>query len=83
MQINYFDYYYNFFSEYPSLVLTSPTLTLNYLLFLPQLLPNLYHLGAASREEVNGSSLGPIQEKLESMAGEVTNVMDQQLQVGL
>ncbi|KAM3873708.1 F-actin-uncapping protein LRRC16A-like [Diretmus argenteus] len=44
------------------------------------LLPNLYHLGAASREEVNSSSVGPIQEKLESMAGEVTTVMDQQLQ---
>lgn len=48
-----------------------------------QLLPNLYHLGSASREEVNSSSVGPIQEKLESMAGEVTSVMDQQLQVGL
>lgn len=46
-----------------------------------QLLPNLYHLGSASREEVNSLSVGPIQEKLESMAGEVTNVMDQQLQV--
>uniref|UniRef100_A0A673CXI3 Capping protein regulator and myosin 1 linker 1 n=1 Tax=Sphaeramia orbicularis TaxID=375764 RepID=A0A673CXI3_9TELE len=44
------------------------------------LLPNLYHLGSASREEVNSSSMGPIQEKLESMAGEVTTVMDQQLQ---
>ncbi|XP_013125919.1 F-actin-uncapping protein LRRC16A isoform X4 [Oreochromis niloticus] len=44
------------------------------------LLPNLYHLGSASREEVNSSSVGPIQEKLESMAGEVTAVMDQQLQ---
>ncbi|KAM7420433.1 hypothetical protein PAMA_014922 [Pampus argenteus] len=44
------------------------------------LLPNLYHLGSASREEVNSSSLGPIQEKLESMAGEVTTVMDQELQ---
>ncbi|XP_054477478.1 F-actin-uncapping protein LRRC16A-like [Anoplopoma fimbria] len=44
------------------------------------LLPNLYHLGSAAREEVNSSSAGPIQEKLESMAGEVTNVMDQQLQ---
>lgn len=48
-----------------------------------QLLPNLYHLGSAAREEVNSSSVGPIQEKLESMAGEVTNVMDQQLQVEL
>uniref|UniRef100_A0AAX7UBY1 CARMIL C-terminal domain-containing protein n=1 Tax=Astatotilapia calliptera TaxID=8154 RepID=A0AAX7UBY1_ASTCA len=44
------------------------------------LLPNLYHLGSASREEVNSTSVGPIQEKLESMAGEVTAVMDQQLQ---
>ncbi|XP_022069175.2 F-actin-uncapping protein LRRC16A isoform X2 [Acanthochromis polyacanthus] len=44
------------------------------------LLPNLYHLGSASREELNSSSVGPIQEKLESMAGEVTTVMDQQLQ---
>ncbi|XP_028985183.1 F-actin-uncapping protein LRRC16A-like isoform X2 [Betta splendens] len=44
------------------------------------LLPNLYHLGSASREEVNSLSVGPIQEKLESMAGEVTTVMDQQLQ---
>ncbi|KAM4580155.1 F-actin-uncapping protein LRRC16A-like [Odontesthes bonariensis] len=44
------------------------------------LLPNLYHLGSASREEMNSSSVGPIQEKLESMAGEVTTVMDQQLQ---
>ncbi|CAL9705468.1 unnamed protein product [Knipowitschia caucasica] len=44
------------------------------------LLPNLYHLGLSSREEVNSSSTGPIQEKLESMAGEVTTVMDQQLQ---
>lgn len=50
-------------------------------LCLQQLLPNLYHLGSAAREEVNSSSVGPIQEKLESMAGEVTNVMDQQLQV--
>ncbi|XP_072317443.1 F-actin-uncapping protein LRRC16A-like isoform X2 [Eucyclogobius newberryi] len=44
------------------------------------LLPNLYHLSLSSREEVNSSSMGPIQEKLESMAGEVTTVMDQQLQ---
>ncbi|XP_034553770.1 F-actin-uncapping protein LRRC16A-like isoform X2 [Notolabrus celidotus] len=44
------------------------------------LLPNLYHLGSTAREEVNSSSAGPIQEKLESMAGEVTTVMDQQLQ---
>ncbi|XP_061531184.1 F-actin-uncapping protein LRRC16A-like isoform X1 [Phycodurus eques] len=44
------------------------------------LLPNLYHLGSISREEVHRASAGPIQEKLESMAGEVTSVMDQQLQ---
>lgn len=44
------------------------------------LLPNLYHLGLTSREEVNSSTMGPIQEKLQSMAGEVTTVMDQQLQ---
>ncbi|XP_057183897.1 F-actin-uncapping protein LRRC16A-like [Triplophysa rosa] len=44
------------------------------------LLPNLYHLGGASREEVNTSTVGPIQEKLESMAGEVARVMDEQLQ---
>ncbi|CAJ1061753.1 F-actin-uncapping protein LRRC16A-like isoform X2 [Xyrichtys novacula] len=44
------------------------------------LLPNLYHLGSTAREEVNASTAGPIQEKLESMAGEVTTVMDQQLQ---
>lgn len=46
-----------------------------------QLLPNLYHLGAASRKELNGSGLSPIQEKLDSMAGEVAQVMDEQLQV--
>ncbi|XP_069393289.1 F-actin-uncapping protein LRRC16A isoform X3 [Paralichthys olivaceus] len=44
------------------------------------LLPHLYHLGSASRDDANSSSVGPIQEKLESMAGEVTTVMDQQLQ---
>ncbi|XP_062848691.1 F-actin-uncapping protein LRRC16A-like isoform X2 [Trichomycterus rosablanca] len=44
------------------------------------LLPNLYHLGAASREELNGSCVGPIQEKLDSMAGEVAQVIDEQLQ---
>lgn len=52
-------------------------------LCFPQLLPNLYHLGSASREDLNSSSVGPIQEKLESMAGEVTSVMDKQLQVKL
>nr|XP_023669739.1 F-actin-uncapping protein LRRC16A-like isoform X3 [Paramormyrops kingsleyae] len=44
------------------------------------LLPNLYHLGASSRSEISGSSANPIQEKLESMAGEVAQVMDEQLQ---
>uniref|UniRef100_A0A8B9L860 Capping protein regulator and myosin 1 linker 1 n=1 Tax=Astyanax mexicanus TaxID=7994 RepID=A0A8B9L860_ASTMX len=44
------------------------------------LLPNLYHVGAASREELKGSSAGPIQEKLDSMAVEVAQVMDEQLQ---
>ncbi|XP_028842609.1 F-actin-uncapping protein LRRC16A-like isoform X2 [Denticeps clupeoides] len=44
------------------------------------LLPNLYHLGSASREELNGASAGPIQEKLDSMAGEVARVIDEQLQ---
>uniref|UniRef100_A0A8C5B3K6 Capping protein regulator and myosin 1 linker 1 n=1 Tax=Gadus morhua TaxID=8049 RepID=A0A8C5B3K6_GADMO len=44
------------------------------------LLPNLYHLGAVSREELNSATVGPIQEKLESMAGEVASVMDDQLQ---
>ncbi|CAL8248494.1 unnamed protein product [Lota lota] len=44
------------------------------------LLPNLYHLGAVSREELNSATVGPIQEKLESMAGEVASVMDEQLQ---
>lgn len=32
---------------------------------------------------MNSQSVGPIQQKLESMAGEVTSVMDQQLQVEL
>ncbi|KAJ8353835.1 hypothetical protein SKAU_G00214020 [Synaphobranchus kaupii] len=44
------------------------------------LLPNLYHLGAASQEGLDSSSPSPIQEKLESMVGEVTRVMDEQLQ---
>ncbi|KAJ8395281.1 hypothetical protein AAFF_G00034830 [Aldrovandia affinis] len=43
------------------------------------LLPNLYHLGLGSPGDVSVPS-GPIQEKLESMAGEVTRVMDEQLQ---
>ncbi|KAI1894201.1 hypothetical protein AGOR_G00113390 [Albula goreensis] len=42
------------------------------------LLPNLYHLGAGSRTD--GSAGSPIQEKLESVAGEVSRVMDEQLQ---
>lgn len=46
-----------------------------------QLLPNLYHLGCTSREEMSSSSMGPVQDKLESVADEVTCVMDQQLQV--
>ncbi|XP_026516381.1 F-actin-uncapping protein LRRC16A isoform X2 [Terrapene carolina triunguis] len=43
------------------------------------LLPNLYHLGGASWAGVNGSLSNPIQETLESMAGEVTRVVDEQL----
>ncbi|XP_050797732.1 F-actin-uncapping protein LRRC16A isoform X3 [Gopherus flavomarginatus] len=43
------------------------------------LLPNLYHLGGASWAGVNGSLSSPIQETLESMAGEVTRVVDEQL----
>ncbi|XP_069051024.1 F-actin-uncapping protein LRRC16A isoform X4 [Lepisosteus oculatus] len=43
------------------------------------LLPNLYHLGATSESGSGGSSAGPIEEKLESMAGEITCVMDEQL----
>uniref|UniRef100_A0A8C9T8U5 Capping protein regulator and myosin 1 linker 1 n=1 Tax=Scleropages formosus TaxID=113540 RepID=A0A8C9T8U5_SCLFO len=47
------------------------------------LLPKLYHLGTSSstsRGEASNTSAGPIQDKLESMAGEVTRVMDEQLQ---
>lgn len=40
----------------------------------PQLLPNLYHLRSRG-------SRGAIEDKLESMAGEVARVMDEQLQV--
>ncbi|XP_019379392.1 PREDICTED: F-actin-uncapping protein LRRC16A isoform X3 [Gavialis gangeticus] len=43
------------------------------------LLPNLYHLGGPSWAAVNGSLSNPIQETLESMAGEVTRVVDEQL----
>ncbi|XP_053252669.1 F-actin-uncapping protein LRRC16A isoform X1 [Podarcis raffonei] len=43
------------------------------------LLPNLYHLGGPSWAGANGSLSNPIQETLESMAGEVTRVVDDQL----
>nr|XP_013796512.1 PREDICTED: leucine-rich repeat-containing protein 16A isoform X1 [Apteryx mantelli mantelli]XP_013796536.1 PREDICTED: leucine-rich repeat-containing protein 16A isoform X1 [Apteryx mantelli mantelli] len=43
------------------------------------LLPNLYHLGGASWTGANGSLSNPIQVTLESMAGEVTRVVDEQL----
>ncbi|XP_076186238.1 F-actin-uncapping protein LRRC16A isoform X3 [Aptenodytes patagonicus] len=43
------------------------------------LLPNLYHLSGSSWAGVNGSLSNPIQETLESMAGEVTRVVDEQL----
>ncbi|XP_045860345.1 F-actin-uncapping protein LRRC16A isoform X3 [Meles meles] len=45
------------------------------------LLPNLYHVGGASWAGASGLSSGPIQETLESMAGEVTRVVDEQLKV--
>ncbi|XP_055510316.1 F-actin-uncapping protein LRRC16A-like isoform X2 [Leucoraja erinacea] len=45
------------------------------------LLPNLYHTGA-SWTGFSGSS-NPIEEKLESMAGEVTRVVDEQLKMML
>lgn len=48
------------------------------LYFLSQLLPNLYHLKSAGS---TGTCVGAIQDKLESMAGEVAAVMDDQLQV--
>jgi len=51
------------------------------ILSLLQLLPNLYHLGGASWAGANGSLSNPIQETLESMAGEVTRVVDEQLKV--
>ncbi|KAM9384108.1 F-actin-uncapping protein LRRC16A isoform 2-T2 [Pholidichthys leucotaenia] len=44
------------------------------------LLPNLYHLRSGASA---GSCVGAIQDKLESMAGEVASVLDQQLQVML
>ncbi|XP_075389345.1 F-actin-uncapping protein LRRC16A [Tenrec ecaudatus] len=43
------------------------------------LLPNLYHVGGASWAEASGLSSSPIQETLDSMAGEVTRVVDEQL----
>ncbi|XP_039713023.1 F-actin-uncapping protein LRRC16A isoform X4 [Pteropus medius] len=43
------------------------------------LLPNLYHVGGASWAGAGGSLSSPIQETLESMAGEVTRVVDEQL----
>ncbi|XP_052012868.1 F-actin-uncapping protein LRRC16A isoform X3 [Apodemus sylvaticus] len=43
------------------------------------LLPNLYHVGGASWTGASGLSSSPIQETLESMAGEVTRVVDEQL----
>ncbi|XP_072861798.1 F-actin-uncapping protein LRRC16A isoform X5 [Chlorocebus sabaeus] len=43
------------------------------------LLPNLYHVGGASWAGANGLLSSPIQETLESMAGEVTRVVDEQL----
>ncbi|OXB80203.1 UNVERIFIED_CONTAM: hypothetical protein H355_011563 [Colinus virginianus] len=43
------------------------------------LLPNLYHLGGAAWAGANGSLSNPIQETLESMAVEVTRVVDEQL----
>ncbi|XP_029919534.1 F-actin-uncapping protein LRRC16A isoform X2 [Myripristis murdjan] len=42
------------------------------------LLPNLYHLSSGGSR---GPCVGAIQDKLESMAGEVARVMDEQLQV--
>lgn len=52
-----------------------------HLLFFLQLLPNLYHVGGASWAGAGGSLSSPIQETLESMAGEVTRVVDEQLKV--
>ncbi|KAM7384850.1 hypothetical protein PAMA_011960 [Pampus argenteus] len=44
------------------------------------LLPNLYHLRSGG---LRGACVGAIQDKLESMAGEVSRVMDEQLQTML
>ncbi|XP_062954297.1 F-actin-uncapping protein LRRC16A [Cynocephalus volans] len=43
------------------------------------LLPNLYHVGGVCWAEASGLLSSPIQETLESMAGEVTRVVDEQL----
>nr|XP_055246365.1 F-actin-uncapping protein LRRC16A isoform X12 [Gorilla gorilla gorilla] len=43
------------------------------------LLPNLYHVGGTSWAGASGLLSSPIQETLESMAGEVTRVVDEQL----
>ncbi|KAK1328828.1 hypothetical protein QTO34_010997 [Cnephaeus nilssonii] len=43
------------------------------------LLPNLYHVGSASWAGASGLLSSPVQETLESMAGEVTRVVDEQL----
>lgn len=43
------------------------------------LLPNLYHVGSTSWAGAGGLLSSPIQETLESMAGEVTRVVDEQL----
>lgn len=51
------------------------------LLFFLQLLPNLYHVGSTSWAGAGGLLSSPIQETLESMAGEVTRVVDEQLKV--
>lgn len=51
------------------------------LLFFLQLLPNLYHVGSVSWAGASGLLSSPIQETLESMAGEVTRVVDEQLKV--
>lgn len=45
------------------------------------LLPNMYHLRTSRTEEIGeGPCVGPIQDKLQSMAGELTAVMEEQLQ---
>ncbi|XP_058141317.1 F-actin-uncapping protein LRRC16A isoform X2 [Dasypus novemcinctus] len=45
------------------------------------LLPNLYHVGGTSWAGASGPLSSPIQDTLESMAGEVTRVVDEQLKV--